>query len=123
MWEPTEVRSVDVDDYLDRFGNMTIGQYSTESLKTYKSRFQKALGWYGNFLSEPGWTPPKSGIVRSAKPTAAGAVDPVPKFKPSVGAAPAPTAEPANQPRPRISLRTRFLFVLEKLLTFIYPLT
>ena len=59
-WQEIDVRSLDVDDYMERFGNLTMGRYSADSLVTYRSRLQKALDWYGKFLTQPGWAPPKT---------------------------------------------------------------
>jgi hypothetical protein len=66
-WQEVEVRSIDIDDYMARFANLTIGTYSTGSLATYKSRFARALGWYLQFLDKPGWTPNIGARVRSPK--------------------------------------------------------
>jgi hypothetical protein len=66
-WQETDVRTIDIDDYMDRFGVLTNGKYSADSLKTYRSRFLKAISWYKNFLTQPGWAPPKSGPGRKAK--------------------------------------------------------
>ena len=56
-WEKIEVRSIDVDDYMTRFANMTQGQYNVASLADYKSRVTKVVTWYLEFLSKPGWVP------------------------------------------------------------------
>jgi hypothetical protein len=57
-WENIQIRDVNVDDYMKRFGNMTHGKYNAKSLIDYKSRVNKVVGWYLEFLSKPGWTPP-----------------------------------------------------------------
>lgn len=56
-WEQTEVKSIDVEDYLSRFANLTMGKYSSDSLIVYKSRVNKAINWYTQSLDKPGWTP------------------------------------------------------------------
>jgi hypothetical protein len=56
-WEQTNIRGVDVNDYMRRFVNKTDVFYTDESLQTYKSRVARALRWYENFLDNPGWTP------------------------------------------------------------------
>lgn len=56
-WEQTEVKGIDVEDYLSRFANLTMGKYSSDSLTVYKSRVNKVVNWYTQFLDKPGWTP------------------------------------------------------------------
>ena len=56
-WEDTDVKSIDIIDYMDRFAVLTSGTYSPESLIAYKSRLTRAIGWYLKFLQTPGWTP------------------------------------------------------------------
>lgn len=56
-WESADVKAIDVDDYMSRFGILTMGKYASDSLITYKSRFNKAVTWYLHFLDKPGWTP------------------------------------------------------------------
>jgi hypothetical protein len=59
-WQDTDIRNINVQDYIERFSNLTLGKYHQDSLKTYKTRLGKAVTWYTKFLIEPGWTPPKS---------------------------------------------------------------
>jgi hypothetical protein len=66
-WEDTEVNSIDLDDYMARFSNLTMGKYSTESLTAYKSRVNRVLGWYTNFLDKPGWAPNLQQRTRTPK--------------------------------------------------------
>jgi|SRR5665213_708412 len=72
-WEKIEVRSIDIDEYMTRFANMTQGQYNAKSLVDYGSRVRKVTSWYLEFLSKPGWTPNVKTIPRrstkSSKPT------------------------------------------------------
>lgn len=56
-WESADVKVIDIDDYMSRFGILTMGKYASDSLITYKSRFNKAVTWYLQFLDKPGWTP------------------------------------------------------------------
>lgn len=74
-WEETDVKGVDVEDYMARFSNLTMGKYSSDSLTVYKSRVNKVVSWYIQFLDKPGWTPdvkkrnriPKSDASRQQK--------------------------------------------------------
>ncbi len=66
-WEQTDVRSIDVDEYMDRFARLTIGKYATDSLAAYKSRFNRAIKWYVKFMETPGWSPDVEARNRSAK--------------------------------------------------------
>ena len=56
-WGEVDVRSIDIEDYMSRFANLTMGKYASDSLTTYKSRVGRALSWYIQFLEKPGWTP------------------------------------------------------------------
>ncbi len=58
-WASVNVTKIDVDDYMTRFANLTRGVYSTKSITVYKSRVNRVLGWYSQFLSDPngGWMP------------------------------------------------------------------
>jgi len=56
-WENADVKAIDIEDYMSRFGVLTMGKYASDSLITYKSRFNKAVTWYLQFLDRPGWTP------------------------------------------------------------------
>jgi hypothetical protein len=56
-WENIEIRNIDIDNYMNRFANMTQGQYNSNSLTDYRSRVNKVTSWYLEFLSKPGWTP------------------------------------------------------------------
>ena len=74
-WAEADVKSIDVDDFMSRFGVLTMGKYTSDSLVTYKSRFNKAVTWYLQFLDKPGWTPevqrrnrtPKSAVKSKVK--------------------------------------------------------
>lgn len=56
-WEKVDVREMDVDDYIKRFKNLTIGNYKEGSLEVYASRLRKSVEWYKKFLVQPGWSP------------------------------------------------------------------
>jgi hypothetical protein len=65
-WEQVEVKSLDIEDYMTRFSNKTMGKYNSQSIAAYRSRLQRAIDWYEKFLANPGWTPkttPKSTLV------------------------------------------------------------
>ena len=57
QWENIEVRTINVEDYMARFENLTMGKYTSDSLTVYKSRINKVVNWYIQFLDKPGWTP------------------------------------------------------------------
>jgi hypothetical protein len=56
-WQAVEVRTIDVEDYMHRFANLTLGKYSPETLSIYKTRVGKVVNWYVQFLDTPGWAP------------------------------------------------------------------
>lgn len=56
-WDNTDTRNIDLDDYLNRFKNLTMGKYDSSSYSTYRARISRALDWYGRFLQDPGWAP------------------------------------------------------------------
>lgn len=56
-WRQTKVEDIDINDYIDRFGNLTRGTYSNQSLTAYKSRAGRAIGWYLKFMNQAGWMP------------------------------------------------------------------
>jgi len=66
-WRVTDVKSIDVEDYMSRFANLTMGKYSSGSLIEYKSRVNKVTAWYINFLTNPGWAPSVQKRNRTAK--------------------------------------------------------
>jgi hypothetical protein len=47
-----DVRSFDVDEYLDRFQNLVPGEYKQESLAAYRQRFKKAVAAYRDYLED-----------------------------------------------------------------------
>lgn len=56
-WDNTDTRNIDLDDYINRFKNLTMGKYDSDSYGAYRARVSRALGWYGRFLQDPGWSP------------------------------------------------------------------
>jgi hypothetical protein len=69
-FEEFDVRSFDIDEYLTRFENMSIGKYSAESLRAYRGRFRKAVDAYRAYLADPNWRPPPP--RRTTRPSAEG---------------------------------------------------
>lgn len=69
-FENVDVRSLDIDEYMDRFQNRTIGKYSAESLRAYRQRFRKAVEAYRAYLADPNWRP---SLKRTARPKKGGA--------------------------------------------------
>jgi hypothetical protein len=73
-FESLDIRSLDIDEYMERFQNRTIGRYSAESLRAYRQRFRKAVESYRAYLADPNWRPslkrtsrPKKGDAESSK--------------------------------------------------------
>lgn len=56
-WGATDVTNLDIDDVILRFKNKTLSEYTPASYKAYRSRIARAIGWYKNFLANPGWVP------------------------------------------------------------------
>lgn len=74
-FDGADVRSFDIDEYMSRFENRSIGKYSSESLRAYRQRFRKAVEAYRAYLADPNWRPaakrsqrPKKGDAELAKP-------------------------------------------------------
>jgi hypothetical protein len=63
-FEEFDVRSFDIDEYVERFQNRSIGKYSAESLRAYRQRFRKAIEAYRAYLADPNWRPPPSRAPR-----------------------------------------------------------
>lgn len=94
-FENVDVRSLDIDEYMDRFQNRTIGKYSAESLRAYRQRFRKAVEAYRAYLADPNWRPslkrtarPKKGNADSSKRSKA-TTTPAPDQAPTTPSAPA----------------------------------
>jgi hypothetical protein len=56
-FDGVDVRSFDIDEYLSRFENRSMGRYTAESLSAYRSRFRKAIESYRSYLADPNWKP------------------------------------------------------------------
>ena len=56
-WRDIDVRQIDVNDFMVRFGAMAKFRYASRSLIDYKSCLNRLLSWYRSFLEVPGWTP------------------------------------------------------------------
>ncbi len=54
-----DVRGIDVEAYLGRFENLSMGKYTADSLAAYRSRFRKAVEYYRSYLADPNWKPTK----------------------------------------------------------------
>mgnify|MGYP001026570979 FL=1 len=71
-WHDTDIREMDVADYLSRFQTLTMGTYNQASYNTYRSRIDRAVEWYLTFLNTPGWFPtikqPRTKKTPKAKP-------------------------------------------------------
>jgi hypothetical protein len=98
-----DVRSFDVEEYLGRFENRSMGKYTADSLAAYRSRFRKGIEAYRSYLADPNWKPHvKSAPRRPAdesgpKPRATRNNDPVagqPAVTPSPPSSPALIAYP-----------------------------
>lgn len=92
-FEEFDIRTFDVDEYLGRFENMSLGKYSAESLRAYRSRFQKAVDAYRSYLADPNWKPtlrrprPNSDTAGTDKPPKR-----APRDSPGTTPEPAPSA-------------------------------
>jgi hypothetical protein len=56
-YESLDVRGLDVDEYMGRFENRSIGKYKADSLAAYRSRFRRAVESYQSYLADPNWKP------------------------------------------------------------------
>ena len=52
-WETLDVQTLDVDEYVLRFNNLTAGKYKPRSLREYTSRFRRAVASYRSYLEDP----------------------------------------------------------------------
>src|ERR1700738_715393 len=67
-WGAIDVTSLDISDVISRFKNKTLSQYTAASYDAYQSRMVRAIGWYKNFLANPGWVPTQN-AARSTSPS------------------------------------------------------
>lgn len=71
-----DIRTLDVEEHLDRFENMVVGQYKHESLTQYRNRFKRGVAAYLSYLNDKqipsfGGSARKRGAERAAgKPKA-----------------------------------------------------
>lgn len=86
-FEGLDVRGFDIDEYMERFQNRSLGKYSSESLRAYRQRFRKAVEAYRAYLADPNWRPALKRSPRPKKETS----------KPAESGPPAST-EGAGQP-------------------------
>lgn len=56
-WTDTDIREMDLNDYILRFQNKTPGKYNEASYNTYRTRVGRCIEWYLHFLQTPGWSP------------------------------------------------------------------
>lgn len=71
-WESATVEGLDVDDALRRFETLRAMKFSTGSLATYKSRFNKSVRMFEDFRESPGsWRPDLKPRNRTPKASAA----------------------------------------------------
>lgn len=64
-YEDADARSFDIDEYLTRFENRSMGMYSADSLRAYRSRFRRAVEAYRSYLADPNWRPAMGRTARS----------------------------------------------------------
>jgi len=60
-WPKVDVNKLDIDDAISRFKNLTLGTYNDASYRAYELRTKRAISWYKQFLTNPGWFPRESG--------------------------------------------------------------
>lgn len=53
-WEATDVRTVDVEEYCQRFDRLRMTKYKPDSLTVYKARFKNAIQHYLAWEADPG---------------------------------------------------------------------
>jgi hypothetical protein len=92
-FEEADVRTFDIDEYMSRFENMSLGKYSAESLRAYRSRFRKAVEAYRSYLADPNWKPTMRRPRNSGGEASSGKG---PSKRPSGGPPPLADAPPAS---------------------------
>lgn len=58
-FDDVDVAGLDIDQYLSRFENRSMGRYSAKSLMAYRSRFRRGIESYRSYLENPNWMPAK----------------------------------------------------------------
>jgi hypothetical protein len=88
-----DIRSFDIDEYFGRFETKSMGNYTADSLGSYRSRFRKAVEAYRSYLADPNWKPAQRSTTprRSAK-DASGRPQRVQSPPPAAGAPPVSVA-------------------------------
>lgn len=88
--DQVDIRSVDVEDTLDRFENRFRTKYTSGSMSTYKTRFRQAVSMYLAWLDkDPAWksvvrsrrstsTASRTRVTNAGRGTTSGPVDAVP---------------------------------------------
>lgn len=72
-WESVDLVGLDVDDVSRRFETLRAMKFSSGSLSTYKSRFQKSLAMFEDFRANPSsWRPTVKQRTRSKAAAASG---------------------------------------------------
>lgn len=56
-FDSVDINTINIDEYIFRFWELTTGKYSHTSYKTYRSRIHKAIRIYKHYLSAPDWPP------------------------------------------------------------------
>jgi hypothetical protein len=75
-WEQVDVSGLDADELFSRFETVRASQYSPASLSTYRSRFQRALEMYLEYVRSPSsWKPGIQQRSRLRKSGATSATD------------------------------------------------
>jgi hypothetical protein len=97
-----DVRTFDIDEYMDRFQNRTIGKYSSESLRAYRQRFRKAVEAYRSYLADPNWRPALKRSPRPKKTDSDGSNRSKSTARPQ--AEPSAAVSPSHSPAPSASL-------------------
>jgi hypothetical protein len=85
-WENLDIRSLDVEDTLNRFVNLRKKDFVPQSLEAYKQRFRNAVSLYLAYLDDPaGWRPAireRSAPVEKRRPSKEAAAAPEPDSAP-----------------------------------------
>jgi hypothetical protein len=78
-WEQLDLMTLDLEEFLSRFETLNRTKYKSDSMSTYKRRFQAAVESYRTWqLGKPDWkpaTPPRSKTVSTPKAKAVRALD------------------------------------------------
>jgi hypothetical protein len=99
-----DVRTLDVEELLDRFEALHRLDYTPGSMTTYKSRFRQAVAAYLAWLDNEPWQPASRGgrRKRSDKTGAASAVPPKPPAQDTTGGVGADVPAPDHGSAPRL---------------------